>query len=294
MPTSSSQAQISAQPHLQSHHQQPTWEKARSPRTTSENGRGPSRFSGASRRLLPPREADHALPLNRLFEDLHKHSPLVGGPAASDLVPASHAPSQLTLSPPPQALSHEGSNHRQAAFSPPRAAISLSSPSFSHTRSLPDTFGVMSDDGAPVGLPERGLQADSRSPSLARLSVPPAGSDVPLQPVSAPASNSASRDPSPSPCDRGLISPPRRPAVVPSRTASVDTGLTVESGRPKLAVLRADSIKDKQLRRMQATQSMKNMESVCLSGLDSFGVGRGTAGKSRSSTPVAGSRFPIV
>ena len=260
------------------------WDKARSPRSGGENGRGPSRFSRASRQLLP-READHQLPLNRLFEDLHKHAPLgaAGLLKDADLVQASHAPSPQCISPPASDLRSDTGQPRQSVFSPPRGST-LTGPSFPPTRSLPGDFsGSLSDDGTLI------QRTSSPGQTLPRLAVPSAGSGDPMQPVSAPASNITSRDPSPS--DRGLLSPPRRPMA--ARTASLCDASMSDQVRPRMAVLRADSVKEKQLRRMQATQSMKDMESSCLSGLDSFGIARG-AGKSRSSTPVAGSRYPLV
>ncbi|KAK9835569.1 hypothetical protein WJX74_003335 [Apatococcus lobatus] len=264
--------------------QQQTWERARSPRmSASENGRGPSRFS---RQLLPPREAaaDPGLTMSRLFEDLHKHAPLGQMPRDADLVPASHSPSPQCMSPPPMDLRRDSVQARQATFSPPQGRT-LAAPSFPPTRSLPDLGCSYSDDGSSI------QRNGSPAQVLPRLAVPVGGQEDPLQPVSAPASNIVSRDASP--CDRGLISPPRQPLHA-SRATSMTDASTADSARPRLAIVRADSIKaDKQMRRLQAAQSMKDMEFNCLSGLDSFGVARG-ASKSRSGTPVAGSRFPLV
>lgn len=280
----SSNDSLHAFPGMTQQQQQQTWEKARSPRTSaSENGRGPSRFS---RQLLPPREAaaDPGLTMSRLFEDLNKHSPLSQMPRDADLVPASHSPSPQCMSPPPLDLRRETMQARQAAFSPPHGST-LSAPSFPPTRSLPDFGCSLSDDGSSI------QRNGSPAQALPRLAVPVAGHDDLPQPVSAPASNIPSRDASP--CDRALMSPPRRPLHA-SRAASMVDASTADAARPRLAIMRADSIKaDKQLRRMQAAQSMKDMEFNCLSGLDSFGVARG-ASKSRSGTPVAGSRFPLV
>ncbi|KAL3146318.1 hypothetical protein ABBQ32_003012 [Trebouxia sp. C0010 RCD-2024] len=268
------------------------------------------------RGLSPPREEDRKLPLHKLFENLQEFE---------QTVPALMEPLQTLVGTDLQLKSHVPAGVMSPLRSTCSSPIivsdhgAFSRPSPGHTRSHLYTTGGRTSAYDTESLPQRPAsscserllpsQVNGRNPYLHQSADPTrrvtadqlldrdrpgmgshylaaralAPEDLHMSATtSAPPSKLPSRDSSPLRDVNGLM----HMSVDPTLTVPlVSTTLArTKSGTAKPA---EDLHKEKELRRKQAADAMKNMEFKSLEGLDSFGINRGCKNSMQALSGIA-------